>query len=1173
MPNTTPLIVPMEVSALLVNGYTRLHTNFQRWKLQYNLMAQFQSAEPLPFSGYSQQFQSATSSNGIYLHWTLPAALRHGTMGEGASGPNFPKVPNRWLVMRCNRMPNGTSPDYGAWVIESDYADPNLGTSSFMVPNAQGQVLASYIGRKIDITTGSYVPGPSNPMYLTAFGPGEPTFAAYQPYCENVFSLHDPLWSGILDGERLSYLVLGWYTDAHEDLLADWHGMDFAAYMDALGWSTTEGGATAGISYYEGLVYGIQWSGNGNPTPGQPQWPLDKSRISIGIGNTSVDVLTAFAGKAIGNASPNLDAMLLEAFQYGLLDELNQPGGLSSLQQKIHEAWFQQYQGGYRWTLEPIPADSPEDIDAATPPNREDLQTAYAALLALNQQQAQYDAALRTLVSQQVALYEMYWKQGYAGQLGYPQATESYYQNQMNPSYHGGIMAQVVASITLVNSLAADLPMGTTADALAASLDSYLQRKGYTIPQGYVVKQFALPSFTQANDPMLMVTGLNAAGLQETLDVLPCRFTDQLVKVVFVDGMPYMVDSPSQQTGISFLNLPAITDPIVREFMLLDPYVAAPTVNDPSSTPNVPAFYSPTWAQPWHPLYMEWEVSYYPIDYATGTTDHWAFDGNDFVWDGVNVPNRNIPVNGRIFLSPQSTYNFKARLLQYLETHPNAPLQNIAEVIERVNAWDFLSQAMDGFSLALAARENAIAPLPSNTSVVALGQNLGQLIGTVPKNPPSTGLPAGQASNSYFQTLRSGQMELRKLYVIDRFGQSVQLVNEENAPILQPVLPPSMQPQTPVSAIQPYRFIDLQPRLLQAARLDFDLLTADGRPHWQAAAENPIVGWIIANHLNRSLAVYSPAGDALGELKWVISATDDGAVNWVPAPISTPAFTYDNLQTQYPSLYAVLNPLKNEDNDNFDAFVEMIDQGLWGINPMSGGGVQGLSVLCGRPLALVKAALKFTLDGLPWVDPSWYNTQAPLQSGVVDLPLRIRLGALHNSQDGLIGYYQGNDYTHINAVQRPLNVSLDPTATSYITPIGADGTNYIRQSMSSPPTQVTMLLDPRGAVHAFTGLLPVSQLKLPNDFIQPAMAKLQLYFKVGPLLSSVATTDDGGTASILMPLPKETTAEWQWLDGLTFDPSKVMSITDLDATAWFSNSKLVLRNGVLMLPKAFDETT
>jgi hypothetical protein len=1174
MADLSPLIVPIVVDAMVVNDFTRAHVDFQRWKLRYDHLTFFDSPEPDAFSGLDEGFSQTAASNGVYLHWTLPSALRHATAGVDAPTANFPLVPNRWWILRtCNRQGRRT---YAAWVVESDYENPTDGTTSFMKPAATAQ--ATKIGRRVPVGSAPYSDTNRNPLYLTAVGPGEPLLAAYQPYCDNVFSIHDPLDETVVDGDQLSYMVMGWYSAATGDILAPsattWgQGPTFQDYLDELEWSVTED-FTATTSVYQGLVYGLPWSEAGSVFGAQPNWPLGDKVVNIGIGHTAVDALTAFAKSMIASSGLNMDPLLLEAFQYGLLHELSAEGGLEALSQKIHLAWFQQYQGGFRWAMDPPPANSPEQMGQGRRPDPENVRNVLDAVATLNLQQAAYDDALRTLAAQQVALYEMYWKQGYAGQMNYPQTPATYYQTQLRVG-GGGILDQVIASLQLVNTLAAGLPQGNSPEELAASATASLRQQGLTVPDGYILRQYTLPVFAQANDPVLLISGLNSAALQETDEDLVCRFSDQLVtKVTFDPSHSLTITNASTTTGINLQNLPAVTNALACEFMMLDPAQnPVPQAGAPTYTGTLPAIYPTTWSPPWNPLYIEWEVEYYPIDYTTNGQENWLFNGRDFEWRGENRGNtgKMVPINGRIFLSPQSTYNFKSRLLQYLEANPDMPLRNIEELIDRVNGWDFLSQSMDGFSPEMLLRDSLISSIPDTPTLQGnTGLTLAQLMGKGPKSPLLPGLPNGTAAESNFQLLRSGQMVLSKLYVIDSMGQCLQIVNALNAQHVRPAIAESMVPAHPLGAINTYRFIDLQPRLLQPAKLNFELLNPDGNLHWQYPTQNPVVGWVISNHLDRSIAVYDPAGMALGELRVMYDAGNTAAVRWESAP-SVTNYTFANLQVDYPELWKVLNPMLGQTTASFQAFLRLIDESLWGIHPTTDAAIVGLSVLAGRPLALVKAGLQFQMSGNPMLDPSWYNTQTQAPNGVRDIPFRIRLGDLQNAQDGLVGYYVGDNYGQLNVVHMPVDIDLSSTTPDgYLVPIGGPEGNYLRQSLGGRPVQVTLLLDPRAAVNAYAGIVPVSKMQVPYAYVAPVMSQMQLYFRVGPLLSTVQQLQ--GTdqpASIVMPLPKETTSPWAWLNGFRYDPDQVLSIADSDQSARFDNTRLVLRNGMLLLSGAF----
>src|ERR1044071_3143920 len=58
---------------------------------------------------------------GIHLHWSLPDALTRARYIPGSEEiQEFPRVPNRWLVTRCNAGGEVEK----EWLIESDYLRP-----------------------------------------------------------------------------------------------------------------------------------------------------------------------------------------------------------------------------------------------------------------------------------------------------------------------------------------------------------------------------------------------------------------------------------------------------------------------------------------------------------------------------------------------------------------------------------------------------------------------------------------------------------------------------------------------------------------------------------------------------------------------------------------------------------------------------------------------------------------------------------------------------------------------------------------------------------------------------------------------------------------------------------------------------------------------------------------
>lgn len=74
---TTALLVPMALRAMLVNQPVRNGTTFRRWQNNYNYVVNnMDSAAPAPF-----QDPGAAPQDGVHLHWKLPQAFKHGRPG------------------------------------------------------------------------------------------------------------------------------------------------------------------------------------------------------------------------------------------------------------------------------------------------------------------------------------------------------------------------------------------------------------------------------------------------------------------------------------------------------------------------------------------------------------------------------------------------------------------------------------------------------------------------------------------------------------------------------------------------------------------------------------------------------------------------------------------------------------------------------------------------------------------------------------------------------------------------------------------------------------------------------------------------------------------------------------------------------------------------------------
>lgn len=565
-----------------------------------------------------------------------------------------------------------------------------------------------------------------------------------------------------------------------------------------------------------------------------------------------------------------------------------------------------------------------------------------------------------------------------------------------------------------------------------------------------------------------------------------------------------------------------------------------------------------TWSQAWSPLFLEWGVQFFPTvdptviansdqpplaspstenaDNWAFNLDGWAFDGKDYDWTGGNTPvfapkNSSGPPPppfsrsylGRASLTQQGTFALISRLQHYIETSDTADegLKKVEALIDAVGEMNFMSQRLTGFSDALAMRRLSAGNQPSPDIAPVVGADYNET------PDPSTGNQNFVSGGSpFFFPVRGGFFVFDTLKVIDAYGQSLDLMgaggNVGTGISFAPVRGEGMLPTVDTKITDPNKAaaVRMTPRLAQPARLNFDFLSAtdDSKVLGQYAGVNPVCGWIIPNHLDRGLSVYDADGLALGEMLELANTSGDAQIGWVAAP-GSPVAQSDPKNIANSHLQGFVTQLlaRSDAGAGFRNFLSVVDETLWTVDPLGGRADQNLSVLIGRPLALVRARLGLELDGLPWKNQSWRDTMLDRGINLQSLSFPVRLGSLSLFDDGMMGYFRDVDYTTFNSVHLPEGHDL--ASGSYLKQVSPG--NFIDLSFDDTFEEVTMILDPRGDIHAFTGVLPHKEICLPNEFVEGPMSAFQLTFRAGPLVSP--------TDQIRTPYPTERHGAWSWL--------------------------------------------
>jgi hypothetical protein len=587
----------------------------------------------------------------------------------------------------------------------------------------------------------------------------------------------------------------------------------FAVLLDSLGWTLPKGTdptLTASWSMLYGAVNGVQWQNTTLPPGGAPTQNTEIP-VSIAVGNSSVEALTAMISAQAGAQNMHLDSELLEAFQLDLVDAFDRPDGAAILEEKLQASFFQKFSGGYVWNI----VDAP---NSTTPVSGPELKIEQAWLATLNQNQTKLDEALRHLAALQTQLYGMWWKytnwvQAYQGSTTIQKLSDqSELQKQLDPTVSGSLAQLTAQQMSAVQSLVKLVPGGRTPDELTQAIQSYSTQQ--KLPATRLLKRSPAPHFYLPNNPVVLIAGAGASGIVQSADSILCRFPSQLIS-----GFNYNLQTISTKTlGLSIpqpdlsqvSGMPwsaALAADLVQEFFFLDPNnatmasaaISGSTVQSVQQAmsdsinglPVYPAGAVQQWVQnPWHPLLLYWQARYYPIEYGTPQKPNWRFDNGQYLWNGSpHSISEDTILYGLIQLAPTANFNMAARIKAFLNNNPHLdPLEikdfeALLDFVQYNDNWDVLSQALDGFNNQLQLGTPGVFLSPSSTKLNT-SPSLSTLIGSATGYPPDLGNIPNSAQSacpeSGFMPWRAGQFEFIQLILIDEWGQALWPIDSLN---------------------------------------------------------------------------------------------------------------------------------------------------------------------------------------------------------------------------------------------------------------------------------------------------------------------------------------------------------------------------------------------------------
>ena len=927
-----------------------------------------------------------------------------------------------------------------------------------------------------------------------------------------------------------------------------------------------------------GAVFDVAWGGRGGgfDSPGAGVPP--PGSVGITVGNTAAQALAALSAKQSGDASL---ARLLDAFATGALSDLSQSSGLARLESLLHGEDFASSPGGF--VVDQIEQGDlfAPSAGSETPGTRGQTDK---GLLKTQDSDTRQLKVQRSFFRADASLSELRERMqnpgkrpgGTAGQApaGRPRTTETvrramprWFQprdpvlllSQARRAYkHGedhvidGVLGCRISGQTVDQVSVNPWRSSETGDRNAALVDVVgRDLSTHDLQSGQIPAECGALFFEALLlDPTTVPVAQNLI-VQRAHRVRSSARSDDRVVSAAIAGRRYQVE----QT----LLYVAAADP------LIDAQALAATSNLRGTRPHPLALQ--LWRRPWTPIEMDWEVAWFP---SPGAERDWALQQTDFGLRG-DVPlgtdgEPALVLRGRSLLTPSVARTLERHLKRFLEDEdsgerdeatPNEEA-DLARAMRDFAKLDVLGTSLSGLHDTLMARR----PVP----------------GLAGEPAPDAWLPIPEARALWL--LRAGHLRVQRARVIDAFGQFHEL-----APA---VLAAPTRAEDLVSRAGP-AFLALPPRIQEPARLMFRLLDASAAPGAEVREatreRSPVCGWIVPDHLDEAVEVFDAQGQASGQLQ---PADDGRTLEWQGVPGVADALGAPP-QLAQPQLAGFVQGLldhglrdrerlASEDPPSesaLSALLRMVDATLWSTDPVGRAGSEHLSLLVGHPLALVRAELRLEVqDG---------GVTAIVQGALYDdardelerTPLPVRLGEVLSLDDGLMGYFINDDYSRFY----PIHDSLAPQAW----PIGP-GQGFLGSLAGAPNTagravrhpyidrtpqvwirpgqrvRLTLVLDPRGAVHATCGFLPRKKIELMREHVALALEALNFTFRVGPVLVDPDT--------IRMPLPSEIAGGWSWVRRVNVTTWQEDPVVKASQDALLPDTPALLTEGWLKLSGA-----
>ena len=540
------LWVPMQLEALVFG--TEGTAKFLDLTPNYRGLIRNTLAAPLGQQLRQDIFNfSSPPASGIHLHWMLPAAFTHirpAATNKGAP-PELPPVPNRWMVVRLSEKDGKLR--HKSWVVDSDFRHRDQGVLPWLEKNGAVYEITR-LGRSQPLENWTPLPQATTP--LTAFAsPGNLAIAAFYPSCRGVFGFHDKA-ADLVEGTVYSYLVAGWFADRAADplnvrkprpeeeqeearLKTKLTGKErWLRRMGQLQWAIPSEDLSVlptALTCY-GVMSNIKW------TPKKPCDGVVRPTVTTALGNSVTEAAAALAARTADSSR------LLSELQYATLSD-RRPSyveakndnffkNLSLLigaHAKMHERAFSPRDGGLAWEIV-LHQDGSRGEEANAQPLARLTEEVAEKLRKLNHAQREYDESARTLAGWQRRLFAVWYQHQYRNSRLAERARATAEQNILLLNENTSCRDKVDWLLTdrETSLIAKETALETATNDLKLAL-------GKDMPKASLIAR-AMPQFSRANDPFVLIEGLPVPTMQGGASPLQCRVSDKVIARIEVKG-------------------------------------------------------------------------------------------------------------------------------------------------------------------------------------------------------------------------------------------------------------------------------------------------------------------------------------------------------------------------------------------------------------------------------------------------------------------------------------------------------------------------------------------------------------------------------------------------------------------------------------------------------------